>query len=508
MTLRFPLRLPLRPFPAAALRARFGTHGATALAAAALLRRQGPRAWTLARAELTRSARAGLRTLLPPDRWHFPLALFFYLFLVFALEVVFLKIFLPGEGPARFAAAPARADAAPAASQDPDQAEEFRTLADLYLPAMHARSPLPGQFLVLEAAPALAQLMAPENAGPLLLGGEEDLLLLADADRHPLLHVPTLAGPAPTHPASGPAAFDSVRMAVACSEVRMPVDPAAFHPQDKEAFLAAASDPRRLAAVFARVSPGLADAPALLAELPASAIAPPVTRLDRLRMAEARRRSLGALSAHFESGLRGVFAVGYDASGGTSYGKYQLSSRKGAIRNFIKYLDKRAPTWAQRLRMAGSADTGGTQGPMPREWVRIAGEHPRLFEKLQDDFIHSHYYSPTLQAVREQTGLDIETQNMVIREVLWSTAVHHGPTGGANIFITASMRARQANGDFGKALLTEVYRERERRLAKVPLSQRNALRSRLEREMSMALARLERAAFSQTHTLSARGGFM
>lgn len=488
MTLRTLLLRPLCTVPA-----RLGVRWAVAMAAAALAGRQGRRAWALARAELRHGARAWLRTLLPPDRWHFPLTLFFYLFLVFALEAVFLKVFLPGADPAP----PAPAAQAPRAPQDPGLAEEFRTLADLYLPTMHAHSPLPAQFLAREAA------LAPGDDGPLLLGGEEDLLLLAAADRHPLLRLPALARLAP-----GPEVFDSVRVAVACSEIRMPVDQLAFHPQDKEAFLAAASAPGRLGAVFASVRTAQPGQPALLAELPASAIAPPQTRLDRLRMAEARRSSLGALSAHFESGLRGVFAIGYDASGGTSYGKYQISSRKGAIRNFIKYLDKKAPTWAQRLRAAGAANTGGTQGAMPREWVRIAGEHPRLFEKLQDDFIHSHYYSPTIQAVREQTGLDLEAQNTVIREVLWSTAVHHGPTGGANIFISASMRAQKTHGDFGKALLTEVYRERGRRLEKVPLSHRSALRTRLEQEMAMAMARLERAAFGQTRLSSAEGGLM
>jgi hypothetical protein len=69
---------------------------------------------------------------------------------------------------------------------------------------------------------------------------------------------------------------------------------------------------------------------------------------------------------------------------------------------------------------------------------------------------------------------------MVIREVLWSTAVHHGPTGGAKHLHHGQHACQTGQGDFGKALLTEVYRERERRLAKVPLSQRNALRSRLE----------------------------
>ena len=488
MTLRTLFLRPLRTVPA-----RLGVHWAVPMAATARAGRQGRRAWALARAELRIDARAWLRTLLPPDRWHFPLTLFFYLFLVFALEAVFLKIFLPGADPAP----PAPAAQAPQTAQDPVLAEEFRTLADLYLPTMHAHSPLPAQFLTREAA------LAPDDNGPLLLGGEEDLLLLAAADRHPLLRLPALARSAP-----GPEIFDSVRVAVACSEIRMPVDRLAFHPQDKEAFLAAASTPGRLGAVFASVHAALPGQPDLLADLPASAIAPPQTRLDRLRMAEARRSSLGALSAHFESGLRGVFAIGYDAAGGTSYGKYQIASRKGAIRNFIKYLDKRAPTWAQRLRAAGAADTGGTQGAMPREWVRIAGEHPRLFEKLQDDFIHSHYYSPTIQAVREQTGLDLEAQNTVIREVLWSTAVHHGPTGGANIFISASMRAQKTHGDFSKALLPEVYRARGRRREKVPLSHRSALRTRLEQELAMAMARLERAAFGQTRLSSTEGGLM
>ncbi len=438
---------------------------------------------------------AGLR---PPERWQFPLTLFVYLFVVFALEVAFLQTFLPDEGGgARRAALSAAVDGADRTQVlDPELAEEYRDLAEAYLPALHPRSPLPGQYLVRLEAP---------GAEPVVFTGEDDVALLADAVRHPLLGLPVAARPVPQ---PGPEDFDSVRRAVAKNEVRMPVDHGAFHPQDKEAILAAASRPGRLSRVFAAVPLSGGERALAQADLPSSAIAPPLTRLDKIRQAAARRADLGSLSALFESGVRGVFAIGYDAKGGTSYGKYQISSRMGAIRNFIKYLDKRAPSWAQRLRSAGTADTGGTSGSMPREWQHIAAEHPRLFEKLQDDFVHSHYYSPTIQAVREQTGLDLDAHGAVIREVLWSTAVHHGPSGGANIFIAASRRAQAHGGDFNRNLLQEVYREREMRLSRLPLSQQTAIRARLDQEMTMALARLKQDHPARTSVAQGAGGLM
>lgn len=461
-------------------------------------RRQLRLAAALAASEVRGWPLTALRRLRPPEQWNFPLALFSYLFVVFALEVVFLRTFLPEE---RLPAdEPVHATApAPVLADDPDLAAEMRLLADTYLPAAHGQRLSPRQMLC----------GVQHSGAPFQAEKDDDLALLASAARHPLLRLERPTAPRPPEPAPGPEAFDSVRVAVARSSVTMPVDKHAFHPLDKEAFLAAASDPQRLGAIFARVrGPQAPPAEERLAALPGTAIAPPITRMDKIRMADARRRSLGSLSALFESGVRGVFAIGYDPKGGTSYGKYQLSSAKGAIRNFIKYLDKRAPSWAQQLRLAGVSNTGGTHGKMPRTWKRIAASHTKLFEKLQDDFIHSHYYSPTLAAVREKTGIDVDTQHTAIREVLWSTAVHHGPSGGARIFINASKRAKRTGGDFTRKLVREVYRERARRLSRIPLRQRSAIQARLKQEMNLALARLGKTVSERETGVTVADGLM
>ena len=45
--------------------------------------------------------------------------------------------------------------------------------------------------------------------------------------------------------------------------------------------------------------------------------------------------TLGSLSEKYESGGRGSSTVGYDSTGGTSYGKYQIASKVGAMDDYL-----------------------------------------------------------------------------------------------------------------------------------------------------------------------------
>jgi len=210
---------------------------------------------------------------------------------------------------------------------------------------------------------------------------------------------------------------------------------------------------------------------------------------DRTRRS---RRPSGKLSALFESGPKGVRAIGYDIKGGTSYGKYQLSSRKGTMDMFIEFLEKNAPVLAQRLRDSGPANTKGLRGAMPGEWRRIAAEDPEGFEALQDDFIHAVYYTPALEEVFLETGFDFKKRPAVFREVLWSATVHHGPRGGAEVFIRAAKLARgQSARQYHRALLEEIFRERKISVARASAGRRLALENRLKRERALALSMLE-----------------
>ena len=76
------------------------------------------------------------------------------------------------------------------------------------------------------------------------------------------------------------------------------------------------------------------------------------------KSAAAAETGMGRLSARFESGGDGIAAIGYDRTGGTSYGKYQIASRVGSMKSFLNFLDGEAPDIAQRLRKAGPADSG------------------------------------------------------------------------------------------------------------------------------------------------------
>lgn len=394
-----------------------------------------------------------------------PLVLGTCLFLAFWLELLALRAIIP-QTPPRLAGFPT-----PAPDLDPAYLNSVESLLAEF---WRFPRPTPG----ISPLPAPAAGLNAGRTGPPAAG------VALDGMAHPLLTLLDL-GPEARFSGYRPAPqLPAVRLAVRRSEVRRPVDPRAFHPLDREALLAAGA-------------PYLGQALAMVANAPAAppASAAVLAQAPRPRPAALAPRPgatpLGRLSALFESGDHGVHAIGWDPRGGTSYGKYQMSSLMGTVGRFIAFLDERAPHWAERLRAAGAANTGGVLGPMPREWKHIAREDPSRFERLQDSFIHSQYYSPTVLAISAETGLDVNAHPPAMREVLWSTAVLHGPTGGAEIFIEAARRVRDQPGRcYNQALLEEVFRERARRISRSGNPKEDVLRRRLEMEKDLALAML------------------
>lgn len=201
---------------------------------------------------------------------------------------------------------------------------------------------------------------------------------------------------------------------------------------------------------------------------------------------------LGFLSARFESGSAGVEAVGYDPGGGTSYGMYQIASRPGTMARFLDFLADHEPRWAQRLRAAGPADTGSTQGAMPRVWKAIAREDPQRFASLQQAFIRETHYEPARRAIQDATGVDVNGASRAVQEVLWSAAVQHGPGRAADMFIRALSRQGGREGSVNEAaLIQSVYRDRGQAGRLFWGSLRDALLRRFQEEKAMALAMLQ-----------------
>lgn len=201
---------------------------------------------------------------------------------------------------------------------------------------------------------------------------------------------------------------------------------------------------------------------------------------------------LGRLAARFESGAAGVEAIGYDPAGGTSYGMYQIASRTGTMARFLDFLELHEPRWAARLRAAGPANTGSTGGAMPKVWRSLAKENPERFAQLQQAFIRATHYEPARQAVQDATGLDVKRASRAIQEVLWSTAVQHGPGRAAEMFIRAVKEQSRVGGALNEAvLIRSIYKNRSRSTQGLEGPLREALLSRFWEEQGMALAMLQ-----------------
>lgn len=144
----------------------------------------------------------------------------------------------------------------------------------------------------------------------------------------------------------------------------------------------------------------------------------------------------GDFSARYESGTAGSAAIGYDKTGGTSYGKWQLSSKQGSLEGFLRYLDAQggdAAATAARLRAAGPADTGGRQGAMPEAWKKEAQANPAEFERWQREYVRGTFYEPAAQSLPGGAAA-LASASPAVREMIWSTAVQHGAAGATDIF--------------------------------------------------------------------------
>lgn len=213
---------------------------------------------------------------------------------------------------------------------------------------------------------------------------------------------------------------------------------------------------------------------------------------QKRRQPDAAEMELGKLSAQFESGRDGIAAVGYDRNGGTSYGKYQVSSRAGSLNAFLEFLDGEAPDISKKLRAAGPGNTGSRKGAMPDMWRAIAEAQPERFEALQEAYVRESHYKPAVEGISQRTALEADSLSPAMREVIWSTSVQHGPTGAARIFA----RAEAMSGDpddpaYERKLITNVYKVRSGQFGSSTSEVQAAVQNRFRQERTLALNLLD-----------------
>ncbi len=201
------------------------------------------------------------------------------------------------------------------------------------------------------------------------------------------------------------------------------------------------------------------------------------------------------LSKKFESGTKGVHAIGYDKVGGTSYGTYQIASRPGTMESFIDFLKTEKPAWADRLENAGAANTGSKEGKMPEAWASLVNEDPKALRELEASFIKKTHFDPAAKNILKETGIDLDQQSLTLKEVLWSTSVQHGATGASKIFSAAIDKFQPTeHGDFESFLIQDIYGQRKNQFGSSERNVQASVKNRFNQEESIALSQLANTA--------------
>lgn len=170
---------------------------------------------------------------------------------------------------------------------------------------------------------------------------------------------------------------------------------------------------------------------------------------------------LGTLSSKYEVGGRGpgTVSTGAGDAGGASYGSYQMTSMPdgGTVARFV---GEASFPWHGRF--VGLAP--GEQAFTGR-WQELAMEAPASFFAVQHAFIERTHYDPLARKIMAEDRLDVRRCSRALQNVVWSTAVQHGPQTGVvhQAIATLAQGPRHEGLEFERGLIRAVYAERGRR---------------------------------------------
>lgn len=197
---------------------------------------------------------------------------------------------------------------------------------------------------------------------------------------------------------------------------------------------------------------------------------------------------IGDTIASFESGSQGIHKIGYDSMGGTSYGKWQLSSIAGSMEDWLKDLEAAGgeqAAIAQRIRAAGPLNTGSKTGAAVEQYLKEAAANPALIEETQRQSLLKHNYNVAMDSLNK-SGLGslvgMINGDKSLQEMAFSTSVQHGGGGAANI-----LRKVYRQGMSREDLIKAVYKERGGRFGGSNAQVQEAVKSRFGDEQSRIL---------------------
>jgi cell wall-associated NlpC family hydrolase len=163
--------------------------------------------------------------------------------------------------------------------------------------------------------------------------------------------------------------------------------------------------------------------------------------------------SLGHISEKYESGGRGAGTIGWDSTGGTSYGTYQIATKTGTMNSFMNFLKSKYPDYYAKLSAGGAPGSTGFTGA----WKALASSDGQGFGEAQRAFIGESHYKPAVSKIKQKTGIDVASRSQALQEVAWSVGVQHGSGGAGSLFSNAGVTSDMSDEE----IIKKVYAERK-----------------------------------------------
>jgi RHS repeat-associated protein len=180
--------------------------------------------------------------------------------------------------------------------------------------------------------------------------------------------------------------------------------------------------------------------------------------------------ALGKLSEKYETGGRGPGVVSSGMvgkgenrkpdPGGVSYGSYQFTSKTkqkdgsyvtgGRVKEFLN--SPEGASWKNEF--AGL--TPGSEA-FSEVWRNVASRSPEAFANAQHAFIERTHYNVAKANLAKTIGLNIDERSAALRDVVWSTAVQHGPR---NEVFQNALSGKNIAELSDEQIITAVYSER------------------------------------------------
>lgn len=189
-------------------------------------------------------------------------------------------------------------------------------------------------------------------------------------------------------------------------------------------------------------------------------------------------KDLGSYVRKYESGSKGPSAVGWDSTGGTSYGSYQIIEKNmPAAMQFFRSTGGKGAYIADQMESVGYS--GGPNGRGAMMWRALATKDPQEMAKLEHAYIKSTHYDKAFNAL-DGTLQGVINSDRGLQEALWSTSVQHGPAGAAAIF------KGTYNPDIAE-WIRSIYQKRSTQFGKSTARVQQSVMNRLKDEVKLIL---------------------